>query len=335
MIAGQKVLITGGGGSIGRVLVRDFLGRDPEVVRIFDNDEGRLADFKRSQDDRRCRYLVGDVRDRQRLERALEDIDVVVHLAAMKHVGTSEYNPFEAVKTNVIGVQNLIDAAIDANVDTVVFSSSDKAVNPANTMGTTKLLGEKLMTAGNKHKGRPGIRFASVRFGNVVGSSQSVIPVFEGQIQQGGPVTLTDPKMTRFVLTFDDVCELIVDALEHTSGGEVFLRKMDAVQISDLAEVMIETVAPEYGHEPTDIDVVTTGKRVAETYHEHVLTEREAARTVENGPLCAILPETGENGYLEHDGLDGFRPAEDVVRSSADAETLSKGEIRALLDGAT
>ena len=332
MIADRNVLVTGGAGSVGWILIRRLLQRDPNVIRIFDQSEPGLAALKSELDDDRCRFLAGNVRDKDRLARAVDGIDIVVHTAAMKHVDISEYNPFEAVKTNVMGLQNLIDVSIDADVSRFVFTSSDKAVHPANTMGTTKLLGEKLVTAANKYSGGHDIRLASVRFGNVVNSSQSVIPVFRDQIETGGPVTLTDPRMTRFFLTYDDVAELVVGAMNHTEGGEVFVHKMDAVRIEDLAEAMIEAFAPTYGYEPGEIEITQTGRRIGETFDEEILTEREVSRTIANESLYAIVPEqSGENGYLSHDGIDGFEPVDSVVRSSANAETLTQAEIIDLL----
>jgi len=332
MIADRNVLITGGAGSVGRILVRRLLQRDPNVVRILDQSEPGLAALKSELKDDRCRFLAGNVRDKERLARAVDGIDIVVHTAAMKHVDISEYNPFEAVKTNVMGLQNLIDVSIDADVNRFVFTSSDKAVHPANTMGTTKLLGEKLVTAANKYSGGHDIRLASVRFGNVVNSSQSVIPVFREQIETGGPVTLTDPRMTRFFLTYDDVAELVVGAMQHTEGGEVFVHKMDAVRIEDLAEAMIDAFAPTDGYEPGEIEITQTGRRIGETFDEEILTEREVTRTIENESLYAVVPEqSGDGGYLDHDGIDGFEPVDSVVRSSANAETLTRGEILDLL----
>lgn len=332
MIAGKNVLVTGGAGSVGRILVRRLLQRDPTVVRILDQSEPGLAALKSELDDDRCRFLSGNIRDKDRLARAVDGIDIVVHTAAMKHVDISEYNPFEAVKTNVMGLQNLIDVSIDAGVERFVFTSSDKAAHPANTMGTTKLLGEKLVTAANKYSGGHDIRLASVRFGNVVNSSQSVIPVFKEQIKGGGPVTLTDPRMTRFFLTYDDVAELVIGAMEQTEGGEIFVYKMDAIRIEDLAEAMIDAFGPTYGHDPEDIEITQTGRRVAETFHEEILTEREVSRTIENESLYAVVPEqSGENGYLSHDGINGFTPVNDVVRSSKHAEKLTRSEIVDLL----
>jgi UDP-N-acetylglucosamine 4,6-dehydratase len=335
MIAESNVLVTGGAGSVGRHLVKRLLDDHANVVRVLDNNEPNLSALQSRLNDDRCRFLAGDVREKERLDRAMEGIDYVVHAAAMKHVDISEYNPFEAVKTNVMGLQNVVDAAIDSSVERLVFTSSDKAVNPANTMGTTKLLGEKLITAGNKYAGRSNLRLASVRFGNVIGSSQSVVPLFHRQIKQGGPVTLTDDRMTRFFLTTNEMADLVTGALRHTEGGEVFLHDMAAIRISELAEVMIEELAPVYNYNPEDIDVDIIGRRVGETLHEEVVTEREAARALENNHLYAVPPETADgNGYLTHEGIDGFDPTDALVRSSADATYLDHSEIVALLDRA-
>ena len=333
MITDRNILVTGGAGFVGRLLIRHFLNRDPGVVRVFDINEPGLARLKRTLDDNRCRFLIGDIRDKDRLYRAMKDIDIVVHTAAMKHVDLSEYNPFEAVKTNVVGLQNVVDTAIDASVDRFVFTSSDKAVNPANTMGTTKLLGEKLVTAGNKYRGREDINLACVRFGNVWDSSESVVPLFRRQIKAGGPVTLTNPRMTRFFLETGGLVKLVTDAIELTKGGEIFISKMSAIRIEDLADSMVRTFAPRFGHDPEEVEIKITGRRVGETYHEELMTEREATRTVENDELYSILPETVGEGYLDHPGLEGFDAAEDIVLSSEDAETLTQDQIIGLLEG--
>ena len=285
--------------------------------------------MKAQLNDERCRFLSGDVRDQNRLDRAIEDIDIVVHTAAMKHVDICEYNPFEAVKTNALGLQNVVDAAIDSSVERVLFTSSDKAVNPANTMGTTKLLGEKLITAGNKHSGRSDLRLSSVRFGNVINSSQSVIPLFKNQIREGGPVTLTDERMTRFFLTYDDVFDLVKQGIERMQGGEVFVYKMPAIRIEDLAEAMIETIAPKFEYTPDDIEIDLIGRRPGETFHEEIMSEREATRVYENDSLYSILPEATE--YLSYESPEGFSEATDVVRSSEAAKKLTSGEIKTLL----
>lgn len=329
MIQGRSILLTGGAGSVGHALIPRILAKEPDVLRIFDNNEPGLADIKSKIDDDRCRFLAGDIRERDRLDRAMENIDIVIHTAAMKHVDICEYNPFEAVKTNSLGLQNVVDAAIDSGVERVIFTSSDKAVNPANTMGTTKLLGEKLITAGNKHSGRADLRLASVRFGNIINSSQSVIPLFRDQIKSGGPVTLTDERMTRFFLTYDEVFDLVEQAIEKTKGGEVFVHKMKAIRIEDLASAMIETLGPEYGHDPEEINIELVGRRPGETFHEEIMTKREARKALENETLYAIPPET--TGYLSDEAPDGFTETEDIVLSSESAEKLSKAEIKTLL----
>lgn len=330
MIENQNILLTGGAGSVGRALIPKLVNENPTVIRIFDNNEPGLASLKRDNEDDRLRYLAGDIRDRDRLDRAMEDIDIVIHTAAMKHVDICEYNPFEAVKTNTLGLQHVVDAAIDAKVQRVVFTSSDKAVNPANTMGTTKLLGEKLITAGNKHSGPRDLRLASVRFGNVINSSGSVIPRFVDQIESGGPVTLTDERMTRFFLTYSDVFELVTEAIETTRGGEVFVHKMSAIRIRDLAEAMVEVIAPEFDHVPNDIEIETIGRRPGETFHEEIMTEREAARALESDSLYAITPESTEQ--MSYREPEGFTTVSDIVRSSENADYLTKDEIVNLLE---
>lgn len=332
MLKDSVVLVTGGGGSVGRTMISRCLAEGASIVRVFDNNEPSLAKLAADFEDDRLRYLAGDIRDKSRLARAMENVDIVIHMAAMKHVDICEYNPFEAVQTNVVGLQNVVDTAIDADADRIVFTSSDKAVKPANTMGTTKLLGEKLITAGNKHAGDRDIRFASVRFGNVINSSQSVIPLFYDQIREGGPVTLTDPRMTRFFLTYEDIAHLVTAAVKEIIGGEIFVHKMPAVKIEDLAHVLIDIVAPKYGHDPKDIEIEVVGRRLGETFHEELMTERESTRTVENETLYAVLPETsGDHGYLTHEGLKGFSEAHDVTRSTADTDVLSQSEIASLL----
>lgn len=333
-IRGKKFLITGGAGSVGRTLLDRLIAGDADVIRVLDNHEPGLARLKSLYDDDQCRFLLGDVRDKDRLERAIQDIDVVVHTAAMKHVDISEYNPFEAVKTNVVGLQNVVDTAIDSSATRLVFTSSDKSVHPANTMGTTKLLGEKLVAAGNKYSGRSDLSLASVRFGNVLGSSESVVPLFREQIREGGPVTLTDERMTRFFITQEGISELVLEAATSMQGGEVFLHEMSAARIECLAESMVETLAPRHGYDPAEVDIEVVGRRVGETLHEKVMTEREAARAVKKGSVYAIPPETGADGYLSHDGLKEYEPPGEIVRSSDQAEKLSQAEVTALLERA-
>lgn len=327
VLSEANVLVTGGAGSVGKALVPCLTDANVNVIRIFDNNEPSLASMKAELGNDRLRYLAGDIRDKPRLQRAMQDIDVVIHAAAMKHVDISEYNPFEAVKTNIVGLQNVVDTAIDMDIERVVYTSSDKAVNPANTMGTTKLLGEKLMTAGNKYSGRADLHLSSVRFGNVLGSSGSVVPIFEEQIHEGGPVKLTDPQMTRFFLTYDEMADLIVSAARLTEGGEVFVRKMTSIAIEDLAEAMIYELAPKYGHDPESVATEIIGRRVGETIHEEIMTDREAERAIESDTLYAIPPDNEADRYLDYDGIDSFNPATDVVQSSRDVNLLDMDEI--------
>jgi len=330
MLTERTVLVTGGAGSVGRSLISRLLECDIDTLRILDNNEPGLASLQSEFSDDRCRFFAGDVRDRHRLSRAMNDVDIVFHTAAMKHVDICEYNPFEAVKTNTIGLQKVVDAAVDADVDRFVFTSSDKAVHPANTMGTTKLLGEKLVSAGNGYSGGSDITLASVRFGNVINSSRSVIPLFVDQIRNGGPVTLTDERMTRFFLTYDDVFELVTGAAANTTGGEVFVHKMPAIRIADLAEAMIEVLAPKYGYSPADIGIKMIGRRPGETFHEEIMTERETDRAYESESMFAILPEA--TAMRTPTAPEQFEPASDIVRSSENAEKLSQSEIISLLE---
>jgi UDP-N-acetylglucosamine 4,6-dehydratase len=330
MIDRKTVLLTGGAGSVGRSIATRLLTYDIKTLRILDNNEPGLASLSSELDDDRCRFFAGDIRDSDRLSRAMADVDTVVHTAAMKHVDVCEYNPFEAVKTNALGLQNVVDAAIDADVDQLVFTSSDKAVHPANTMGTTKLLGEKLVTAGNTYTGGSNTDLTSVRFGNVIKSSQSVTPLFAEQIRDGGPVTLTDERMTRFFLAYDDVFDLVIGAGRKARGGEVFVYKMPAIRIVDLANAMIETLAPEYGYAPDEIQIEVIGPHPGETFHEEIMTERESRRSYENGSTYAILPEATETRTPIPP--EGFDEASDITRSSKNAEKLSKDEIVSMLE---
>jgi FlaA1/EpsC-like NDP-sugar epimerase len=333
IIKNKKILITGGTGSLGRELVRKVLQYQPEVVRIFDVDETEQFDFEYELKDYESsvRFLLGDVRDKERLNRAAEDIDIIFHTAALKHVKACEYNPFEAVKTNILGMQNIIDVAIDNNVGKIIFTSSDKAVNPSNTMGATKLLAEKLMTSANYYKGARDCVFSSVRFGNVMGSRGSVIPLFRRQIKAGGPVTITVPTMTRFMMSMSQAIELVFKSAEMSKGGEVFIFKMPTVKISDLAEVLITELAPHYGHRPEDIKVEIIGTKPGEKMYEELMTEDEASRSLERDDMFIILPQI-EDELIKID-MSSYAAAEIKSKDyvSKDVVPLNKDEIKAIL----
>ena len=287
--AGKQVLVTGGTGSIGSVIVRRLLEMKPGVVRILSRDETRQYEMQHELGERAdTRYLIGDVRDEQRLKRAMEGVQIVFHAAALKHVPSCEYNPFEAVRTNVQGTQNVINAALDAKVQRVIAISTDKAVNPINVMGATKLLAEKLIvTANNWIKD---VRFCCVRFGNVLGTRGSIVPTFARQIEQGGPVTITDPNMTRFMMTVTDAIDLCLEAGEMCRGGEIFTLKMPSLLVSDLVEVLVEELAPRSGHDPDAIVRQLIGARPGEKKDEELLGQDEALRVEELERMLVVRP---------------------------------------------
>ena len=233
---------------------------------------------------------MADVRDSDALRRHMRGIDIVFHAAALKHVVVCERSPDDAVQTNIHGVQNVIRVATECGVERVVFTSSDKAVNPTNVMGTSKLMGERLMTAANSTTRGRGPIFTSTRFGNVLGSNGSVVPVFKQQIAKGGPVTLTDERMTRFVMSIQEAVRLVIDSACLARGGEVFITKMPVVRIRDLAEVMIQELAPLYGHRPEEIEITEIGVKPGEKLYEELMSQEETRRAVELPAYFAVLP---------------------------------------------
>ncbi len=315
---GKKVLVTGGSGSIGQKIVKELLKYDVDVVRVLDNNETALFDLENDLNSSKIRIFVGDIRDYKRLERAFKDIDIIFHAAAYKHVPLCEYNPMDAVKTNVGGTQNIIDAAIACDVKKVILISTDKAVNPVNVMGATKLLAERLMISSNAYSGANGTKFSCVRFGNVLNSRGSVIPVFKKQIKNGGPVTITDEAMTRFIMHIHEAAKLILTAGSLSEGSEIFILKMPSVRVPDLAEAMIEYYAPKYGFNVEDIEVNIIGKRIGEKLHEELMTPDEIIYAEETDELFIIKKEIVEN-----------HP--DFIYDSSEINQLSKDEILKVL----
>ena len=329
---GKKILITGGTGSIGQEIAQEILKHAPAVVRILDIDETKQFELQQEYEGyENIRFLLGDIRDKERLGRAIEDIDIVFHTAALKHVLACEYNPFEGVKTNVIGTQNIIDVCLNEEVEKVIFTSSDKAVNPTNVMGATKLLAERLMTSANYYKGTRITIFSSVRFGNVLGSRGSVIPLFKKQIEGGGPVTITNKKMTRFIMPLRDAINLLFKATELAQGGEIFIFKMDALRITDLAEVMIEELTPKYGHSPDDIKIELIGNKLGEKLYEELMTEDEARRALETEDMFILPPEREELSSIDKSSYLSASEAEVKPYTSNDEKLLTKEEIREIL----
>lgn len=287
----KVVLVTGAAGSVGQELVRQLLELHTAEVRALDNNETELFFLgERYKEAHGFSVHLGDVRDERKLEDVCLGVDILIHAAAFKHVGLSEHNAFDAIQTNILGVANVIRAARRRGVGRVLFTSSDKAVNPTNVMGATKLLGERLMTAANSAAIKSDQRFASVRFGNVIGSRGSVIPIFAEQIRRGGPVTVTDADMTRFFMTNKEAVKLVLEACLMACGGEVFVTKMPVMRIPDLAQAMIVLLAPAYGFDPQEISIQFVGARSGEKLYEELLTIEEMGRALETDRMFAILP---------------------------------------------
>lgn len=291
---GKSILVTGVCGTIGTELTKQLL-TDPEyapreLIGIDNNESALFFLDQRFLNDSRAHFYVTDIRDRDALIELMKSVDIVFHAAALKHVILCERSPEQALQTNVYGVQNIIAAANANHVETVIFTSSDKAVNPTNVMGTSKLMGERLMTAANSNKRQNGPIFASTRFGNVLGSNGSVIPIFHEQIAKGGPVTLTDRGMTRFVMSVQESVRLVLDSAEMARGGEVFVTKMPTVRIEDLAVAMIEELAPRYNKTPMQIEMVEIGAKPGEKLYEELMNSEEVRRTVELQNYFSVLP---------------------------------------------
>ena len=320
MLNGKVILVTGGTGSFGQRFAHIVLGRyKPRKLIIFSRDEQKQFEMRRTFPPERfsnVRFFIGDVRDKDRLRRAFDGVDIVVHAAALKHVPTCEYDPIEAVKTNILGAANVVEAALDCNVHRVIALSTDKAANPINLYGATKLCSDKLFVAGNSYSGAHPTRFSVVRYGNVVGSRGSVIPHFMS-MRTRGVVPITDPRMTRFMITLDDAVEFVISSLERMDGGEVFVPKLPSINIMDLAKA----VAP-------DCKTEIVGIRPGEKLHEVLLTEDESPRSLDMGGHYVITPSTPhEAGLAWNTGRpvpDGFRYASDTNTEWLDAKGLEQ-----------
>jgi FlaA1/EpsC-like NDP-sugar epimerase len=332
----KRVFITGVCGTIGRELLRQVLLHQPREIVGIDNNEAELFFLIESYRSHANVHLyLGDVRDREKMRSVLAGMDIVLHSAALKHVVLCEESPSDAVQTNILGTQNIIDAAQVGGAERVIFTSSDKAVNPTNVMGTTKLMGERIITAANAHKRTGGPVFFSSRFGNVLGSRGSVVPLFRRQIAAGGPVTITHPDMTRFIMTLENAVALVMDSVFLAKGGEVFVTKMPVARISDLAAILIEELAPRLGHRAHDIETRIIGTKPGEKLYEELVNEEEIRRTVDVGHYFVVTPAFRsvyndiEYAYAGGDG----RPLDRPYNSSVEAP-LTRDELRAVLAGA-
>ena len=283
----KTILVTGGTGSIGSEIVRQLLASEAAQIRVYSRDEHKQHELKQELGtDSRLRYLLGDVRDKDRLEYAMHGVNIVFHAAALKHVPFCEYNPFEAVKTNITGTQNVIDAALKHNIEKVVAVSTDKAVNPKSVLGATKLMMERLITAANAMAGVHRTRFASVRFGNVINSRGSVVHLWRKQIESGGPVTVTDKRAVRFFMEIEEAARLIFDAYRLMKGGEIFVLKMKRRGIVDFANDTIRAHA-----QGKKIPLAFIGLRPGEKLDEALLTHNELPHTFEVKNMFVIIPE--------------------------------------------
>ena len=316
LLDGKTILITGGTGSFGSHMVEIVLrDHDPHAVRIFSRDELKQSELQRRfADDSRLRYLLGDVRDLPRLVRATRGVDVIVHAAALKQVPAAEYNPFEAVQTNVIGAENVVSAAIENDVPLTLALSTDEAVNPVNLYGATKLCAEKIVSQGNAYAADSAARFASVRYGYVVGSRGSVVPLFKAQAETG-VLTITDERMTRFWITLDQSVAFAIDCLSAMGGGEVFVPKIPSMKVVDMAEA----IAPEAERR-------VVGIRAGEKLHEMLVTEDESRHSFELPDRYVIFPEYASWPLREVEGgartPDGFRFSSDENDSWVTVEDL-------------
>jgi FlaA1/EpsC-like NDP-sugar epimerase len=325
----KRVMITGVCGTVGRELLRQLLAAGVTQVVGVDNDESALFfldDEHRALPD--VRFHLGDIRDRESLAHWMRDVDVVLHTAAFKHVMLCEHSPSSAIATNVLGVQNVIDAAIESRVERVLFTSSDKAVNPTNVMGTSKLMGERLITAANSIQRNGGTIFASTRFGNVLGSRGSVIPIFRQQIAAGGPVTLTDSAMTRFIMTLSEAVELVTESTFMAVGGEVFVTKMPVLRIEDLARVMIEELAPRHDLDPARVEVEVIGTKPGEKMYEELMNDEEIRRSLELDRYFVVKPAFDVSAGADYVYEGMVAEGKSRPYNSAQEVPLSRSELR-------
>lgn len=337
MFRKKSILVTGACGTVGSELIKQLLALPiedgPADIIGVDHNESQLFFIEQEWlEEQRIHFYVLDIRDQQALSEKMCGIDIVFHCAALKHVVLCERSPEQAVLSNISGVQNVIAAARHAGVERVIFTSSDKAVNPTNVMGTSKLMGERLMTAANSNKRSDGPIFASTRFGNVLGSNGSVIPIFHNQIAKGGPVTLTHRDMTRFVMSIEGAVKLVIESANLAKGGEVFITKMPVVRIEDLAKAMIAELAPVYGYDPAMIKIVDIGTKPGEKLYEELMSDEETRRALELDSYFAVLPAfRGVYGDISYNYTNVV--SDDVTNpyiSSAES-VLSVDEIRTLL----
>ncbi len=324
IIQGRNILVTGGTGTIGSALVEKILTYQPAVVRIFSRDETKQLELLlRLGNPANVRYLIGDIRDAARLGTALDDIDIVFHAAALKHLPACEFNPFEAIKSNVLGTQNLIEQSIASGVKLVIGISTDKVVNPSSILGITKLLAEKLLITANFIKGKHHTTFSCVRFGNVAGARGSVIPVFLDQLSRTQILTVTEPQMTRFIMSTDEAVNLVLKAASYANGGEIFIFLMPSVKVMDVAEVIAQRYQNITGK---TVKIEFSGLRPGEKLHEELITGDELGNVYQFEDLLILA---GGSGHLPPGTpVDLSNPP---ILSSKDQTSLTMSEVLKLI----
>ena len=325
MFKGKKILITGGTGSLGQALTKRLLGADIDSIRIFSRNENKQVTMESEFHDDRLRFFIGDVRDLSRLQRALENVDIVFHAAALKHVPVIEYNPFEAIKTNVIGTQNLIDACLHEDVEIAVGVGTDKAVSPLNTYGATKLLMEKLFVTANYYldEKRHGTKFIALRYGNVLGSSGSVVPKFIEQIRNQQKITLTSKDMTRFNITMDEALDFIINSTTNGKGSEIFVPKIKAYSIMDLKDALTELLG--------DAKIEEISIRPGEKLHEVLINEHEMRSTWETESNYIIMTPNFTEDEIKQKYPNMKKTSSTEPYSSNTAERISKQELKQII----
>ena len=332
---GKRIFISGACGTIGseiiKQLVEDEINQVSQIIGIDNNESALFYLEKEYETIPLVKTYLSDIRDKEHLLELMEGVDIVLHTAALKHVHLCESSPSQAVATNITGLQNIITSSNYHKVKNVIFTSSDKAVNPTNVMGTTKLTGERLISAANQYSNKVGTKFSSTRFGNILGSNGSVIPIFKKQIKRGGPITLTNRNMTRFVMTIEQAVKMVLTTTELSQGGEVFVTKMPAISIKDLAIAMIDFYAPKYGYNSNEIEIREIGNRPGEKLYEELLNQEETRRTIELKDYFCVLPAFKANSKKAHNYQNIVSTEVTTDYSSSNVKLASQAEITDLL----
>jgi len=331
---GQRVIVTGGVGSVGSEIVRKLSKLDVATIRVIDNNESGLFDMEQQyRDDPRVEFFLADITDEREMRRTFSGMDYCLHLAALKHVPSCERSPFAAVSVNIQGVELVGRVSVENGLKKVVFTSSDKAVNPTNVMGTSKLMGERLFTAMNfLSSSKSRTLFSSTRFGNVLGSRGSVVPLFANQIANGDAVTVTDERMTRFVMTKGQAADLVLESMVMAKGGEIFITKMPVLKITDLAKVMIKALAPLSNRQSDDVELKITSPRPGEKLWEELSTDEEASRLQEGDDFLVGTPSghtPEQRQKYKYSEMATFES--DRVYHSDRESLMNEGEILAML----